>query len=77
MQDSPLLSDIDLLSTEHGIDMISQARLLSQLQKETKRLIGYEVLRIIKIDANRFDRHTLTACNVVLKEFPEIKLPNL
>ena len=77
MQDSPLLSDIDLLSTEHGIDMIAQTRLLSQLHKETKGLISYEVLRIIKIDSDCFDCHALTACNVVCKKFPKMKLPNL
>jgi hypothetical protein len=77
MQDSPLLSDIDLLSIEHSIDTIVQTSLLSQLHEETNGLISYEVLRIIKIDSDGFDCHALTACNVVCKEFPEMKLPNL
>ena len=59
MEHSTLLCDIDLLTPEHGIDALAQTRRLCQFQEQLYRFISYTVLRIVKVDANSFERETL------------------
>ena len=62
------LCDIDLLTLEHGIDALVQTRRLSQFQEQLYRFINYTVLRIVKVDANSFERKTLASMRIFCEE---------
>jgi hypothetical protein len=77
MQNRALLGRIDLVSAEHGVDAAAQPGLLSELCQELNRLISYAVLRIVEVDARRFDRHALAALGVLREQSPQMQLANL
>jgi hypothetical protein len=54
VQDGAILRDIDLLPPEHGVDSISQAGFLGQLQKKREGFVGDTILRIVEIQADGF-----------------------
>ena len=67
VQDGPLLGNVDLLPSEHGIDAGLQAGFLGQPQQERERLIGDAVLRVVEVDADGFCGHPLSALGVVVQ----------
>src|SRR5512143_2037421 len=77
MKDSPLFSDIDLLSPEHVIYPSPEVRFLSELKEELKRLVDDEVLGIIQMDAGSLSTHPLSSVSVVSEKVPKMKFPDL
>src|SRR5258708_10915431 len=74
VQNRPLLGDVDFLAAEHGINSLSQAGLLGELEKEIKSFIGDAVLGIIEVQANSLDYHALSTFGIVRKKLPQMQL---
>src|SRR6266567_8583932 len=68
------LCDIDLLTFEHCIDTLAQARRLCQFQEQLYRFISYTVLRIVKVDANSFESKTLASMRIFCKERSQMQV---
>ena len=51
MENRALLSDIDLVASEHGVDVLPQAGLLGKLNEQTYRFAGNSVLRVVEVQA--------------------------
>ena len=77
VEDGALFRDVDFVAAEHGVDARAQAGLLGQLQQERERFAGDAMLRIIEIDADGLDGHSLAARSVVSEEFSEMQLADL
>ncbi len=65
VQNRPVLRDIYLLTTKHGVDSLPQAGFLSQLNEEFERFIGNAIFRIIQTNACCLGGHTLAAFWVI------------
>ena len=65
MQDGPVLRDVDLLASEHGVDAAAQIRFLGQLDEKPKRFVGDKVLRIVEVEPDRLGGHSLAALRVL------------
>jgi hypothetical protein len=76
MQNCSVLSDIDLLSPEHGLDPLSKARLFGELDEEVACFTGDSILGVIQKEPRSFGGHPLTALRVLRKELPEVQLLN-
>ncbi len=74
MQNRALLRDVDLFAAEHGVNTVSQAGFFRELKQEFESFVGHAVLGIIEVQAQRFDRHALTALRVVCKKLPQMQL---
>ncbi len=61
MQHRAVLRDVDLVPAEHRIDLLSQTRLLGQLDQQLQRLVVDAVLRIVEKDPARLCGKALAA----------------
>jgi len=77
VQHGPPLSDVDLLALEHGVDALSQAALLGQLQQEPHGFVGDAVLGVVEVHADRLGRQALAALRVVGEELTEVQAADL
>ena len=77
VQDGSFLREVDLFAPEHGVNPGSQAGFLGQLQEQLEGFVGDAILGVIQVEAHGLGGHPLAAAGIVLKEFPEMQLPNL
>ena len=72
VEDGSVLSNVDLLPPEHGVNPNSQAGFLCQLQKELESLIGDAILGVVQIDAHSLGSHMLATLGIVLEQLSEM-----
>src|ERR1700734_3413654 len=77
MQHSPVLRNVDLVPTEHRIDLLAQTRFLGQLDQQLQRLVGNAILRVVEKNSTRLRSKTLTASRIRFKQLTQMFLPNL
>ena len=74
MQDGAIFGEVDLVATEHGVNMLTKARLRGELPKELEGFVGDAVLGVIQIDASRFGVQGVAAGGVVGEELTDFGL---
>src|ERR1700752_1304700 len=76
MQGRAVLGDIDLLSTEHGVNSRLQSRLFRQLYQELNGLVRDSIFGVIEVDSRRLCCHSLTASRIMGKKIAEMEVSN-
>ena len=59
MEHRTIFGVVNLVTTEHGVDMWSQAGFFSESKQELGRLVIDAVFRVIEVNARRLGRHPL------------------
>ena len=77
VKDRAVLSDIDLVAAEHGVDLVPQTAFVGQLQKKRNCLVGDAVFRIIQIEPGAFHNKAFAALVVLSKELSKMQITNL
>src|ERR1700722_13565940 len=77
MQDGAILGDVDALAGEHRRRALDKTGLLGQLDKQTDRLVGYAVLRVVQIEARTLGRETLATCAVHSEQLTQRSVSHL
>ena len=74
MQHRPLLGDIDLVSSEHGVDVLAQSRLFRQLKQQLQGFVGDPVLRVVQEQPYGLGRETLATLGIIRKQLPQMRV---
>ena len=77
VQDRPVLRDVDLLPSKHGVDPRSQAGFLGQLDEKLEGFVGDAVLRVVQEEARGLGRHPLAALGIVREELAQMQSSDL
>src|SRR5258708_13891176 len=77
MQHRPILRDVDLVTAEPRIHLLSQTRLLGQLDQELQRAVVCAVLRIVEKDPARLCGIALAASWILCKQLTQMSIANL
>jgi hypothetical protein len=72
VQDRAVFRNVDLVTSEHGVDVRAQVDFLCQLQEEPERFVSDAVLRVIQAEAHGLDRHALAAGGILREELAEV-----
>ncbi len=72
VQHGSVFRDVDLVTTEHGVDAGSQSGFVGQLNEQTKCFVSHSVLGVIEKDARGLGSEPFPACGVVGKEAAEM-----
>src|SRR5713226_1369422 len=75
MQHSAFLCDIDLLTSEHSINALTQTRRRCQFQEQPDCVTGQAVLRVVQVDSNSFERKTLATIGIVGEKCAQVLIP--
>src|SRR5271165_3610753 len=59
VQDRAFFRDVDLFAAKHGIDPLTQAGLLRQLQQQLQCLVGDAILGVIEVNSGGLSSKTL------------------
>jgi hypothetical protein len=62
---------------KHGINAVSQAGFLGQLQQEPECLIGDAMFRVVEVDADGFCIQAFSPLRVVRKKLAEMQISDL
>src|SRR6516165_1634471 len=77
MQNRTFLRDVDLVTAEHGINVLAQTGFLGELQQELQGLIGDPVFRIIKEESGCPQREPFATLRIVREQLTEVKVAKL
>ena len=72
MQNGALLGNVDLVTSEHGVDVLAKAGLLRQLKQQSRRFAGDSVLRVVEVETHGLQREALAALRILREELPEV-----
>src|SRR4030095_9358 len=72
-----LLRCVDLLAAEHGVDVLTQARLLGKLEQQGQGFVGDAVLGIVEVDSRGFGHESLAALAILGEELLQAGPPDL
>ena len=77
VEHGPVLGDVDLVATEHGVDALAQAAFSGQLQEKPEGLVRDAVLRVVEKETGALGRQAFAAAGIDGKEPAEMKAPDL
>ena len=72
VQHRPVLRDVDPPPAEHVVRPLADLGPLGQRPEELERLAGDQVLRVVKVEVGRLDRHGLATAWIADEELPEM-----
>src|SRR5579872_4799437 len=61
MENRPLFGDVDLVASEHGVDVLAQAGLLRELKEQSCRFAGDSIFRVVEIETHYLQGETFAA----------------
>ena len=73
MQNGSVLGDVDLVTTEHGINLFAQTSGIREIDQASDCLAGDQVFRIIQEKPGGFELELLSAFGIGGKEFAEVR----
>jgi hypothetical protein len=73
MEDGTIFGDVDVLAPKHLISSLAQTGLVRELDKESQRVIGDSLFRVVEVDAFGLDPQSLAARRVFAKEGSQVR----
>src|SRR6266478_4777397 len=77
VQHGAVLRDVDLLAPEHGVDPLTQAGLLRELEEQGEGLVGNAVLRVVEVNARGLRRQALATFGVGREQLFQVEILDL
>src|SRR4030095_8632283 len=77
VQHGAVFRNVDLVTPEHGVDPLTQSRLVCELHEELQSLVRNAILRVIQKQTHRVDGQALAACGIIRKKLPQMQLLDL
>jgi hypothetical protein len=74
VQHRAILSNVDLLATEHRLDVRPQLAFIGELTQQAQCLIDDTILGVIEVDADRVERQALAAAHVLGKQRAQMSI---
>ena len=73
VQDGAVFGDVDLVTTEHGVNLAAQTGCVREIDEASDCLAGDEVFRIIQEKPGGFELELLSAGRIGSKKLAEVR----